>query len=139
LSNAQRLCKGNQIQRMRILADLLFHPPVDEARRIIYDYMQHISFNELRTKYRSIHENIPLFACPDCHKRFTKQRHLEKHLRKGPNSGEHRRHRMKEVVHHSQTLFLQDVKHTLTDVFFPAYYELKPSHLLPKNYFPQVD
>jgi hypothetical protein len=79
-----------------------------------------------------------MFVCPDCHKRFVKEKYLTKHLQKGATSGEHRKHRMKEVIHHSQVLFLQDIKHTLTDVFFPAYYELRHPFFLPKNYYPQV-
>lgn len=138
LSNAQRLCRESKLQRMRILADLMFNPPGQEARAIIYDHLHHATFNELRDKYRSMAENAPLFACPECHKRFIKQKHLDKHMSKGASSGEHRRYRMKEVIHHSQVLFLQDIKHQLTDVFFPAYYELKPGGQLPKHYYPQV-
>jgi hypothetical protein len=138
LSNAQRLCRENKIQRMRVLADLYFNPPAEEARTIIYDHLHHATFVELRDKYRSIPENAPLYACPECHKRFTRQKHLDKHLAKGSSSSEHRRHQMKEVIHHSQVLFLQHIKHDLTDVFYPAYYELKPAHQLPKNFYPQV-
>lgn len=138
LSNAQRLCRESKFQRMRILADLLFNPPVQEARAIIYDHLHHATFTELRDKFRAVSENAPLFVCPECHKRFIKQKHLDKHIAKGSSSGEHRRYRMKEVIHHSQVLFLQDIKHQLTDVFFPAYYELKPGHQLPRNYYPQV-
>lgn len=138
LSNAQRLCRENKLQRVRVLADFYFNPPALEARTIIYDHLHHATYNELRDKYRSVPENAPMYACPECHKRFTRKKHLDKHVGKGSNSSEHRRHRMNEVIHHSQVLFLQDVKHDLTDVFFPAYYELKPSHQLPKNYYPQV-
>ena len=138
LSNAQRLCNENKIARMRILADVLFHPPGQEARTIVYDHLHHVSFNELRDRYRSIPENAPMFACPICHKRFVKEKHLSKHMAKGSSSSEHRKHRLKEVIHHSQVLFLQDVKHTLTDVFFPAYYELRHPFFLPKHYYPQV-
>jgi len=138
LSNAQRLCQESKITRMRILADVLFHPPGQEARTIVYDHLHHVTFNELRDKYRSIPENAPMFACPICHKRFVKEKHLNKHMLKGAESGEHRKHKMKEVIHHAQVLFLQDVKHTLTDVFYPAYYELRHPFFLPKHYYPQV-
>jgi len=138
LNNAQRLCRGSRVQRLRLLADLHFHPPVQEAKSIILDHLHHVALIELREKYRHQSDHVPRFVCPLCHKRFTKQKHLDKHASKGPNSGEHQRHRMKEVIHHSQLLFLQSVKHDLTQLFFPAYFELRAAHLLPKMYFPQV-
>ncbi len=46
--------------------------------------------------------------------------------------------RIKEMIHHAQTMFLNQVKSAYTGVFFPAYFELMPPNRLPKNYCPQV-
>lgn len=139
LHNANRLSKINKLQRLRILADMMmFNPPLQEAIEIILDYQRYCHYIELRDQYRKLPENKPLYQCTFCRKRFAKQEFLDKHISKGLWSTEHKRHRIEEVIHHSQLLFLQQIKSSLTNVLFPAYYELKPSKELPRNYFPQV-
>jgi len=138
LTNAARISKRNQLQRMSILADMMFHPPIEEAKAIILDQLLFVHYNELLDEYRALPENKPLYECPYCRKRFAKKQSLDKHSMKGNQSKEHRRYRIENIVHHSQMLFLQQVKCDFTGVVFPAYYELKPSSALPRNYFPQV-
>lgn len=139
LTNAARISKQNQLQRMRMLADMtMLHPPIEEAKAIILDQLLFEQYSELRDEYRALPENKPLHECLHCRKRFAKKESFDKHLMKGDQSQEHRRHRLESIVHHSQLLFLQQVKTDFTGVIFPAYYELKPSRWLPRNYFPQV-
>ena len=138
LLHARRLSKQNSFQRMRILADLALHPPVLEAEAIVLDQLRHMFVGELRANYRAMPGNKPLFACAICQKRFATQRQYDKHMARGERSKDHRRHKVKEVIHHSQVMFLQQVKWSMTGVFFPAYYELKPNYLLPKHYVPQI-
>lgn len=139
LTNAARISKQNQLQRMRMLADMtMFHPPIEEAKAIILDQLLFVHYSELRDEYRALPENKPLYECSYCRKRFAKKESFDKHALKGNLSQEHRRHRIESIVHHSQMLFLQQVKTDFTGVIFPAYYELKPSSALPRNYFPQV-
>jgi hypothetical protein len=124
LTYAHTLSRTNKLLRFRLLADMLFNPPLNEARNIILDNLQHVATNELRDAYRAVDENIPLYACTYCKKRYSTQRALSKHERKGYNSADHRRFRVKEVIHRSQLLFVQQVKWSIAGVFFPAYFEL---------------
>jgi hypothetical protein len=50
----------------------------------------------------------------------------------------HKRLLMEESIYESHHLLLKEVKYHMTGVYFPAYYELLPNHLLPENYYPQI-
>ncbi|RYH18264.1 hypothetical protein EON65_27420 [archaeon] len=136
LNNAQHICQTSGVQRARVLADLMLHPPVQEAKAIILHSLRRAVFEELRDEYRK--ENKPLFSCDYCHKRFATARLLEKHVKKGLLNENHRRYALEEIIQKSQLFFLQEVKHSFTGCFFPAYFELLPATQLPKEYYPQV-
>ena len=63
----------------------------------------------INTYHDNTLENKVLYECSFCHKRFARQEFLDKHIAKGLWSTEHQRHRVEEVIHHSQLLFLQQV------------------------------
>ena len=112
---------------MRVLADLLFHPPINEAKTIILENSYITAKRALLKYYRSIPNNRPLFVCQVCSKRFCTKKQLGKHVSKGEYSVEHRRFYEIEKIHRAQQLFLQRVKKKTTGIYFPAYYELVPT------------
>jgi hypothetical protein len=100
LKNCRRLCKKWRIQRMRIMADLLLSPPVEEARIIILDLAAFERRNEMRKLYRQSYlkevstaveqnnkigsdntENLQVrfHLCHFCGLRFSNQKNLMRH------------------------------------------------------------
>lgn len=139
LHNAKRLSQQNSFQRMRIMADLFVNPPLNEAKAIILDNLHHRAFIETRMNYRLIPENKPKYMCEHCLKRFASEPLYHKHMKRGIRRNPyHKRLKVKEMIQHSQNMFLQQVKSAVTGVFYPAYYELLPPTRLPKEYMPQI-
>ncbi len=50
----------------------------------------------------------------------------------------HKRLILEQTIVESCHFIIKDINYYLTGVYFPAYYELLPNHLLPNDYFPQI-
>lgn len=110
--------------------------PLDAAKHLLYEQGLYQKRIELRSYYRSRPLQEPRFLCVQCGKRFESERLLRKHDDR--KRKEHNRLGLMEELFTSQCTVIRRAKFLLTGVFFPAYYELNNSLLLPRYYCPQV-
>lgn len=79
LEHASELAKRHSFQRMRILADLMFNPPANEARALLLAFTEYSTRKQLQAEYRQLPGRKPAFLCHFCGLRFTGQKALDLH------------------------------------------------------------
>lgn len=138
LLHARRWSAQRRLQRLRVLADLSLHPPLQEAQTMVLSHYRAALSRDIRAKYRATAGNEPKYVCAGCEKRFASETLFEKHKRRGDRNPYHKRQRLLERVQLAQSMLLHQVKRTCSGVFFPAYFELLPEASLPRDYVPQL-
>ena len=137
-THAHFICKTNKWDRLRILADIYFNPPLEEAKDI---YLNHVLTTQKRfytQEYRNLHGKAPKYLCNVCKERFPNEKLLEKHLHSGIGIQDHVRYHTMNAVYESEDATLKRARYLESNSVFPAYYELNDVKKLPKYYYPQV-
>jgi hypothetical protein len=94
---------------------------------------------DLRNARRCLIEHRPLFFCKVCLQRFNCKKKLKKHEKKEfYKKYNHIKFFLKENIYNAQLYFLKKIKFSITNVYFPFYYELINEKKLPKFYYPQI-
>lgn len=137
-THAHILCKKNKWERMRILADIYFNPPVVEARDIIYHYFWEEAQAKHTADFRAMPGKAPAFVCDICLTRFSAEKLLEKHKNTGLGRSEHVKYHTGLKIWESEDIILKRARFLESGVFFPCFMELNDESKLPKHYFPQV-
>ena len=137
-AHAHMLCKKNKWERMRILADIYFNPPLQEARDIIRHYFAEDAKRKHTADYRAMPEKAPVFMCEVCLARFPSEKLLLKHKNTGLGRSEHVKYHTAQKIWASEDIILKRARFLESGMFFPCYMELNDEKSLPKHYFPQV-
>jgi hypothetical protein len=89
LKKAPNLANANKFQRIRLLADLFFNPPLEEGRTIIIDNLLfHFREHSIRS-YRRMPGKTPKYLCHFCATRFSTEKQLLDHKAKNGGSLHH--------------------------------------------------
>lgn len=129
-------CKRNKWERLRILADVYFNPPLQEAKDLIIECAATRRMEDLTQEYRALPGKQPKYMCDFCLLRFANEKLYERHLVN--NRGEHMKKTTRDTVYESQVSILRRAKYLQSGTYFPAFYELNDESKLPKFYYPQV-
>jgi Ran GTPase-activating protein (RanGAP) involved in mRNA processing and transport len=120
----------------RVINKQMLRPPLEAAKHLLYEQGLRYKRISLRNYYRSRPLQDPRYLCVQCGRRFESDRLLRRHDEK--KKKEHSRLALMEELYASQCHVIRRAKFLLTGVFFPAYYELNNTLLLPRYYCPQV-
>ena len=118
------------------LSRLMMRSPLSVARNFIYVNCVNTKRHELRKQYRSQPGKRPLRICNICGKRFATDKSERKHLERIKK--EHLKTACMEELWLSQNCLLRRAKYLQSGCYFPAYYELGDTILLPRYYCPQI-
>jgi hypothetical protein len=129
------LVNANHRARMRVMADLLINPPLEEAQMIVKNSVLTEKRHELVQQYRALEDMTPLFCCTFCNERFFSNKLLEKHQSR---RYDHIRFIQSEELWQSQRATLRRAKFLMTGTNFPCFYQLVNMRFLPSSHSPQI-
>ena len=130
------IAQSGKLQRVSTITKQMLRPPMEAATHLLYTHGLRYKRIQIRNKYRATPLQEPRFLCVQCGRRFESDRLLRHHDEK--KKKEHARLDLMEELFISQTHVIRQAKFLLTGLFFPAYYELNKTMLLPRYYCPQV-
>ena len=134
--SCEYIAQSGKFVRVSAITMQMVRPPIEAAKHLLYEQGLRLKRIELRNKYRSTPLQEPRYLCVQCGRRFESERLLRRHDEK--KRKDHARLALIEELYVSQCEVIRRAKYLLTGVFFPAYYELNNTMLLPRYYCPQV-
>ncbi len=118
------------LQRASAVSKSIFRKPVEASKCLLYEQGLRYKRIAIRQRYRSTPLQEPRYLCLQCGKRFESERKFKDHDAK--KRKDHARLVFMEELFASQTTVIREAKYLLTGVYFPAFYELNNTLLLPR-------